>query len=294
LSRHLYYLSDQNQGILNPSLSAVQRLPYPEWGASGIQWLNADANGNYNALAAKFTQRFGANLNTLLSYTWSKSLDDTSNIRGTVGSTFSPQDARCPLSCEYGPSDFNIPHRLVASILYTLPFGKGQKFLARGGVVNQLVGGWQISTITTLQSGDAVNTSSWDSGGTNFISNATRLSCVAGVDPVLPDPNQNGWYNPAAFFNPVAGTFGNCGRNNLHGPWLGNQDVSIIKFFRITERTNAEFRTEMFNAPNHVQLSDGGQLSWNNGSSPAPNASFGKFTAARSMRQIQFALKFNF
>ena len=74
-SRHLYYLSDQNQGILSASLPTVQRLPYPEWGASGIQWLNADANGSYNALAAKVSQRFGTNLNTLLSYTWSKALD---------------------------------------------------------------------------------------------------------------------------------------------------------------------------------------------------------------------------
>ena len=161
--------------------------------------------GSYNALAAKLTQRFGTTLNTLLAYTWSKALDTASNIRGTVGSDFSPQDARCPHSCEKGPSDFNVPHRFVASILYTLPFGKGQKFLNHGGVVNQVVGGWQLSTITTLQSGGVINTSSWDSGGTNFISNATRLNCVAGVDPVLPNPNQNGWFNPAAFTNTAAG-----------------------------------------------------------------------------------------
>ncbi len=295
LSRHLYYLSNQNQGILNPGLPAVQRLPYPEFGASGIQWLNGDANGNYNALSGKLTQRIGANLSTLLSYTWSKSLDATSNIRGTVGSDFSPQDARCPTKCEKGPSDFNIPQRFVASIIYTLPFGKGQKFLNYGGVVNQVVGGWQLSTITTLQSGGVVNTSSWDSGGTNFLSNATRLNCVSGVDPVLPGNNQNGWFNPAAFSNPVAGTFGNCGRNTIRGPWLGNQDFSVIKIFRTSERTNLQFRMEMFNAPNHVELTASGQLSWNNGSSPAPSTTFGRITAVSApMRQIQFAMKFNF
>lgn len=294
-SRHLYYLSNQNQGILNPALPAVQRLPYPEWGASGIQWLNGDANGHYNALSAKVTQRFSSNLNTLLSYTWSKSLDDTSNIRGTVGSDFSPQDARCPTTCEKGPSDFNIPQRFVASILYTLPFGKGQRFLNQGGIVNQVVGNWQLSTITTLQSGGTVNTSSWDSGGTNFLSNATRLSCVAGVNPVLPGNNPQGWFNPAAFSNPVAGSFGNCSRNNLRGPWLGNQDVSVIKLFPISEKRNLEFRMEMFNAPNHVELTAGGQLSWNNGSSPTAAGSFGKITSlAAPMRQIQFAMKFNF
>ncbi len=295
LSRHLAYLSNQNQGILSPTLSSLQRLPYPEFGASGIQYLNADANGNYNALALKFTQRFGTNLNTLLAYTWSRSLDETSSIRGSVGSDFSPQDARCPLRCEYGPSDFNIPHRMVASIIYSLPFGKGKRFLDHGGVLNQIVGGWQASTITTLQSGGTVNTSSWDSGGTNFISNATRLNCNSGVDPVLPNHNQNGWYNPAAFSNPVSATFGNCGRNPLRGPWMGNQDVSIFKFFRITESKNVEYRMEMFNAPNHVLLNVGGQLNWNNGSNAAPATSFGRITGTSGpMRQIQMALKFNF
>ena len=294
-SRHLYYLANQNQGILNASLPVVQRLPYPEFGASGIQWLNGDATGSYNAFSGKLTQRMGANLSTLLSYTWSKSLDATSNIRGTVGSDFSPQDARCPTRCEKGPSDFNIPQRFVASILYTLPFGKGQKFLNHGGVLNQVVGGWQLSTITTLQSGGVVNTSSWDSGGTNFNSNATRLNCVSGVDPVLGNNNQNGWFNPAAFSNTLAGTFGNCGRNTLRGPWLGNEDFSVIKQFQISERKNLQFRMEMFNAPNHVELTASGQLSWNNGSNPAASTNFGKITSISSpMRQIQFALKFNF
>ena len=295
LSRHLAYLPNQNQGILSPTLSSLLRLPYQEFGASGIQYLNADANGNYNALALKFTQRFGINLNTLLAYTWSRSLDETSSIRGSVGNDFSPQDARCPLRCEYGPSDFNIPHRMVASIIYSLPFGKGKRFLDHGGVLNQVVGGWQASTITTLQSGGTVNTSLWDSGGTNFISNAIRLNCNSGVDAVLPNHNQNGWCNAAAFSNPVSATFGNCGRNNLRGPWMGNQDVSIFKFFRIAESKNVEYRMEMFNAPNHVLLNVGGQSNCNNGSNAGPATGFGKITGTSSpMRQIQMALKFNF
>lgn len=293
LSRHLQYLTNINQGILNAALPASQRLPYPEWGASGIQWVNADGIGSYHALAGKFTQRFGSNLNTLLSYTWSKALDTASNIRGP-STDFSPQDARCPLTCEKGPSAFNVPQRFVASIMYTLPFGKGQHFLNHGGVVNQVVGNWQISTITTLQSGGVVTTSSWDSGGTNFITNATRLNCTAGVDPVMSSPGQNAWLNPAAFSNTLAGTFGNCSRDNLRGPWRGTEDVSIIKLFPFAERRSLEFRTEMFNAPNHVVLGNPG-AGWGNGSSSTPSATFGKITGtATNMRQIQFALKLNF
>jgi hypothetical protein len=293
LHRHLQYLTNLNQGILDAKLSAVERLPYPEWGASGIQWVNADGTGSYHGLAGKLTQRFGANLNTLFSYTWSKALDTASNIRGP-STDFSPQDARCPLTCEKAPSAFHVPHRFVASILYTLPFGKGQHFLNHGGVVNQMVGGWQLSTITTLQSGGVNTTSSWDSAGTNFITNATRLNCVAGVSPVLPNPGQNGWYNPAAFTNTAAATFGSCSRDNLRNPWRGTQDFSVFKFFPIREKTNLEFRTEMFNAPNHVVLG-GPSAGWGNGSSPTPSGSFGKITGtATSMRQIQFALKLNF
>ena len=148
-----HYLANENQGILNAALPAVQRLPYPEWGASGIQYLIADATGSYNALSAKFTQRFGNSLNTLLSYTWSKSLDTPATSAARWAATSRPRMRAAPIRCEKGPSDFNIPQRFVASILYTLPFGKGQKFLNHGGVVNQVVGGWQLSTITTLQSG---------------------------------------------------------------------------------------------------------------------------------------------
>jgi len=293
VSRHLAFLLDENQGILSATLPVVQRLPYPQWGATGIQYVMASANGNYSSLRAQWTTRFGSNLNALLGYTWSKALDETSNIRGT-GNDFSPQNALCPTTCEYGPSDFNIPQRFVASILYILPFGKGQHFLNQGGVVNELVGGWQFSTITTLQSGGVLNTASWDSGGTNFVTNATRLNCNAGVDPVLPNNNQNGWLNPAAFSNTVAGTFGNCGRNILRGPWMGNQDVSIVKYFRLGEHKSLEFRTEMFNAPNHKLLSTP-SASWGNGSSPNPSSTFGYITSTVApMRQIQFALKLSF
>jgi len=293
LHRHLQYLTNLNQGIVDAKLSSVERLPYPEWGASGIQWVNSDGIGSYHGLALKLTQRYRNSLSTLLAYTWSKALDTASNIRGP-STDFSPQDARCPLTCEKAPSAFHVPHRFVASILYMLPFGKGQRFLNRGGVVNQVVGGWQLSTITTLQSGGVVTTASWDSAGTNFITNATRLNCVLGADPVMANPGQNGWYNPAAFTNTAPGTFGSCSRNNLRGPWRGTEDVSIMKFFPIKEQMNLEFRTEMFNAPNHVILGNP-SAAWGNGSNPTPSGNFGRITGtAANMRQIQFALKFNF
>ena len=117
---------------------------------------------------------------------------------------------------------------------------------------------------------------------------------IAGIDPVLPNHSQSGWFNSAAFSNPLAATFGNCGRNILRGPWRGNEDLSVLKYFPITERKNLEFRMEMFNAPNHVELGNP-SASWGGGSGPTPITTFGTISGTTaSMRQIQFALKLNF
>jgi hypothetical protein len=291
-SRHLDALLNAAAPI--PGTAAiVTRLPYPEFGAAGIQFLKADGVGNYNGIGTKLSQHFGTHLTTLISYTFSKSLDDSSAIRGP-GNDFVPPNARCR-SCDYGPSDFNVPHRFVASVIYALPFGKGNQFLNHGGIVNQVVGGWELSLIATAQSGGATETSSWDSAGVSFSPSGERLNCIPGVSQVLPNANQNGWYNSAAFSNPVAGTFGNCGRDNLRGPKQVNFDFSGIKNFPITERQYVQFRIEMFNAPNHVELGTPGSVSWGGSSSVAPPNNFGMITStAASMRQIQFALKYNF
>ena len=142
-SRKLAFLINGNGPV--PGITPfATRAPYPEWQA--IQFITGDGVANYNALSGKLTQRFGTGLTTLFSYTWSKALDENSAIRGT-GDDFTPQDPHCR-ACERGPAGFTIPHRFVTSILYTLPFGKGQRFLNHGGVVNQILGGWQLSTIT--------------------------------------------------------------------------------------------------------------------------------------------------
>ena len=286
-SRKVNNLTNENAPL--PGITAfATRAPYPEY--AGIQYLRAEGVGNYNGLGMKLSQRFGSNLTTLFSYTWSKSLDDGSAIRG-VANDFAPQDMRCR-SCEYGLASFNVPHRFVTSILYNLPFGKGQKFLNHGGIVNQVVGGWQVSTITTLQSGLPIDTTSWDSAGTSFNPNSNRLNCVA-PNQVLDNPTANAYLNPAAFSNTVAGQYGTCARNNLKGPHQVNIDFSTIKDFRIAERQALQFRMEMFNAPNHVEWGSP-NASWGSSNVAAPT-SFGQIRGtAASMRQIQFALKYNF
>jgi hypothetical protein len=144
-----------------------------------------------------------------------------------------------------------------------------------------------------VQNGMPIDTTSWDAAGTSFVPNSNRINCNAGVNQIFDNPTANAYFNPAAFSNPVAGTFGNCARNNLRGPRQFNLDFSTIKDVRIGERQAIQFRMEMFNAPNHVQWGSP-NASWGS-SNVAANSSFGQIRGtAASMRQIQFALKYNF
>lgn len=296
--RHLYLLTNANPPLPGTSNYAL-RAPFPEWNL--IQFGESAGTGNYNGASIKLTERFTTGFTALLGYTYSKALDDTSSIRGINNDQF-PENPRCIL-CDYGPSGFDVRQRLVLSLLYDLPFGSGRNFLNRGGLVNELVGGWQLTSIITAQTGPPDNTAGWDSAGTlqNPVSN--RLNCT-GVDPYLPNPTPSEYYNPAAFTNNIGGTYGTCGRNVLYSPSTFNWDASVFKNFKVTEQQFLQFRMEMFNAPNHPELGEP-NLSFGT-TNQTPSSSFNKITSTSTinstgspsaggvMREIQFALKYTF
>ena len=193
----------------------------------------------------------------------------------------------------------------MSSILYSLPFGKGQKFANQNSVANQIIGGWQVSTITTVQSGVPINAGAgWNSAGmSDSFPHSNRLHCVAGVNPVAANPTTdqywagttlaNGQFVPEAFRNPGVGEFGNCGRNNLLGSSRWNVDFSAMKDFRFGERHTLQFRTEMFNAPNHPNW-NAPSVNFNNQNPTIANVGFGRIRGTGQLRQIQFALKYFF
>ncbi len=287
-ARRVNYLRNGNAPI--PGITTfASREPYPEW--YGIQFLAGDATSSYNSFTTKLTQRYGANLSSLFSYTWSKALDDNSAIRGT-GNDFTLENQRCR-SCDHSYAGFDVPQRLSASIMYALPVGKGQRFLNKGGVVDQVLGGWNLSTITTIQSGTPINPDSWDAAGMGAgFPHSNRLNCVAGISPVYDNPNPDAYFNPAAFTNITAGNFGDCARNYLRAPRTTNIDFSTMKDFHIGERHTVQFRMEMFNAPNHPAW---GRPSGSWGSqTQKPSTGFGRIRSTIQLRQIQFALKYSF
>ena len=276
-----------NQSQAPPHLPT--RLPFSSIGI--IQTVQGGGKSNYNSLGVKVhAPAYRAGLTLLTAYTWSKSIDDTSAIRGQSDTIF-PQNSAC-LECERSVSAFNVPQRLVLSSLYELPFGTGRMFMNGGGILNEVLGGWQAGFIYTLQSGlPGYPTPGNDQSNTGIGNGADRLNAT-GISPNLSNPTPSNWFNVNAFSLEPFGTFGNAGRNTIPQPKRNDLDMSALKNFRITERQYLQVRVEAFNALNHPNWGNPGNT-W--GSSIKPAGSFGVISStAIAMRQMQFALKYVF
>jgi hypothetical protein len=277
-------INQPQPSALPPGLPFVPR-PDPRF--DDIDMLESRANSNYHSLQTRFQQRFNRNSSALISYTFSKSIDDASNFFSSAGDPNFPQNSY-NLSAERGRSNFDVRHRFSASYTYDLPFGKGQAHWTDGG---WLVSGWQTFGIITLQSGRPFTVallSDIDNSGTG----RSILGFGANDRPnVVGDPNTGGhstsrWFNTAAFAFPPPGRFGNAGRNILEGPGYSNVNVSLVKNTALTERLNLQFRAEAFNLFNHPNFN----LPDNFLGSPT----FGRITSARDPRHLQFGLKLLF
>ena len=193
------------------------------------------------------------------------------------------QDGRFNRRLERSVDPTDVSKRAVVSLLYELPFGRG------AGIVNRLIGGWQVNTIGIMQTGLPIAIS----GANNF--RATRPNST-GEAAKVDNPSAAKWFNTDAFINPANFTFGNIGRvlPDVRGPGTFNWDLSFIKNTRITERFNLQFRAEMFNFMNNVNLGipNGSFSAGPNGRNQS--GTFGTITSARDARNIQLGLKLLF
>jgi hypothetical protein len=252
-----------------------------------------DGNTNYNGLLVSLRRRFTKRLSYGISYTWSHNFSDyVDNLTG--GST--PATAY-NYSLERGNSPFDVTHRFVANAVWDLPIGKGGVLLNNNGVASRFIGGWQLNSIVTMETGTPFTVTAPDVSQTGG-NHQSRANCVG--DPyagATSDPSQfvgtgaTGFFlNPAVFTIPASGTFGTCAPRAFHGPGIQNVDLSLFKRFPIRESWNVEFRTEFFNSLNHANFNNP------NASIAASSlGSFGKsFSTVTDPREIQFALKLYF
>jgi hypothetical protein len=268
----------------NP-LSVGARKPFPNF----VVYIDSDWSGrsNYNAFNAKLEHR---ERNALLTfaYTWAKSTDSKSAAAGIGASGFNGWQGflnNHDPERDYGLSDFDVDHRMVASFVYSLPFGSGERFAKDAtGVKEALVGGWQVNGIYTLQRGFPMTITAADLGGLNDTFGTNRADLVG--DPTSGERSVTRWFNTGAFAQPAAGALGTLGRNTERGPGINNLDFALFKNFTLAGATRLQFRLESFNAFNHTQFAG---VSTNLASS-----NFGVVTSTRSARINQLGIKLIF
>jgi hypothetical protein len=292
---HLYAARDINP-VMPSTVNGVTVYGVPRGATAGIvsnprlnpagAALSSEApvgDSNYHSLQVGVNRRFSHGLQSQVSYTWSKCLDDASGTYGLEGGI--PWSNPWNGSFDHGRCLFDRPQVFRASGVYALPFKQ-----------NILVKGWQMSGGFAAQTGAPWNvTVGFDQSGT-VVAGSERPNLVMPVDQIYTG-NINQWVNPAAFSLPAAGTFGNLQRDFLTGPHTVTLDYALLKETTIKEQTRLQFRAEFFNLLNHANFALPNAAAFvqapNGGGNPNPT--FGKVTATTtSSRQIQFALKLLF
>ncbi len=251
----------------------------------------ADTNQPYNAhtyydsLQTKLNRKFANGFMLTTSYAFGKAIDFNAT---TSGGNFNNINFRA----NRGRADWDRRHVFTQNYVYELPFGQGKRY-AQSGPARWLLGGWQLNGLWTLESGlpldISVSSASLNAPGNINRPNVNATPQVFGAV----GPGQK-YFDTGAFSAPVPNTFGNVGRNVLHGPHVFEIDFSIFRKFRITERASMELRGESFNLSN-TPLFDRPNTNFS-------DAAFGQVTTARGTqsvqvnenRSIQFSLRLMF
>ncbi len=273
-----------------PVATERQRRPIPQW--DNITLRTPYGHGSYHGLDLQVDRRYANGLSFSSSYTWSHSIDNVPEQFGSGGGGI--QDVR-NFGLSRGNSNFDYRHRFVAASVYELPFGKGRAWMNRGGLLNHVFGGWQLSGLASAQTGHyftvTVPTPRTRLGATAIGNNDWRADRIG--NGTLDERTAERWFDTSAFVlprNPDGSfRFGNAGRAILSGDGLFNIDAGLMKSFAITERIGLQFRWEAFNITNTPTLDDPN----NNLESP----DFGKIrntSAGYLPRQMQFALRLSF
>ena len=267
--------------------------PYPGYG--DITNLQTASSSNYNAL--QFLMRRSAHgLELDLAYTWSHSIDDSSDrYDGSFTNTYAP-------SANRASSNFDERQIVNLSWIWDVPVFRGK------GLTHNLLGGWQYSGIMNFNTGSpfSVIYNAIDNAGVgNGVGSSAYADIVGNPNSTAHPVDINGrlFYNQSAYATPTALTFGDSGRNSLRNPDYINFNMALFKHFTIKEATALEFRAEAFNIFNHLEWNAiAGQAgsaaniagsSTNTFTSP-PTSNFLYAGGAHEARVLQLALKFLF
>jgi hypothetical protein len=244
-----------------------------------------DLRADYDAVSLILHKRMSHGLQADLHYTWSRTRDMAthSNGGGQNMDNYDPQK-------DYGPANWDVPHRFVASYIYEPPFFKQSS----NGFLKYVLSGWQIAGVTTLQSGIPANVTFGADRANIGIAGQQRPDLVGGVPELNCQPNSGGateaarkqlinCYDPSAFALPAQFTFGNAPRNVLRGPNFKQTDVTLIKNIPLAREARFQLRAEIYNLFNRANFANPSTTTFG-------SAAFGNITAlatGATMRRIQ-------
>jgi TonB-dependent Receptor Plug Domain len=264
--------------------------------AGTTTWLSEGVS-SYNGLELDVSRRLRRGLQFRGVYTYAQTLDDGDTLNTTLA-TNSPAFIANSLDpkADYGRASFDIRHSAVINATYDLPFGRG-----RNGFTHRVLGDWQVSAIETLLSGIPFTPQlSYNPSNDGNTRNSVRPSWNPGFTGEPITGSLDRYFNPGAFTTPLAGTYGNVGRDILEGPGLATLDLSLAKKILLSERLSLQFRGEFFNLLNRTDLNTPNPVVFTSGPTapspapvtPVPSATAGVITAtSTTSRQVQFGLK---
>ncbi|MDQ2775767.1 MAG: TonB-dependent receptor, partial [Acidobacteriota bacterium] len=249
------YLGSQPQIAYNELLR-----PYPQY--TYLQWTRSlpGARSSFNALNVKYNHSFSAGLSLLMTYQWSKALDNgpEDNFGWATGNSW--RDSY-HTNLDYGISSHDVPQSFVTALVYDLPYGDGKHWGSSATrIVKEVLGNWQVSTVVRLASGlpiGPVVEQQYNQLNNYGFPGPTLPNLVSSnVTPSNQNPNGN-WINPAAFSAPAPYTLGNAPQrlNQLRERAARNADISVAKNFG-TEHYQAWLRGEFINAFNYAQYNN--------------------------------------
>ncbi len=251
-------------------------------------------DSSYHSLQAEAQRRFSHGFTLRGAYTFSKVLDDGDSLNQTTagnapGLVANPYNLRA----DKGLGTFDVRHIGVVSALYTLPFGRGEKFASGlSGFSNQLVGGWSVASVIVAQSGfpftPQLSYNPSNNGDTRNPVRPFRNPTFSGP-VILGKPSQ--WFDPNAFLAPPtnSGFYGDLGRDTFIGPGLATWDFSVLKAIAIRESLGLQFRAEIFNLLNRGNFNTPNLIVF---TPSGLSGTAGAITStSTTSRQVQFGLK---
>ncbi len=287
-----------NQAVPGPGDIQPRRL-YPDFGFTAEA--GSGANANYNSLQLQLTRKMSHGLSFMAGYTWAKQITNNEGEEGGYsdgGAPLGQDDNHQGAERALGIND--VRHRFTFSSIYELPFGLGKRWANQTGLVNGLVGGWELTVIMSWQTGFP-NTPAAGFDAANVGTGVARPDRLCNGN--LPDGKRTveHWFDTSCFtddfltadFNSGHPRFGNSGRSVIEGPGYQNWDFGLLKDFHLSERFKLQFRAEFFNSFNQAAFADfGPENSYSRLNTNVSSPAFGRIGAAGEPRDIQFGLKF--